>query len=201
MLFRSTYGNGMWVTTLGAVAAPLPLTLMDFKGKKENDNIILQWRTASENNSSRFEIERSPDGINFSTLASVAAAGNSSILRYYEYFDKLALTGKNYYRLKMVDIDGRFTYSRTIMIELTSKTQIVVSNPFSNQITVRFSKPPSGTIQIALADVSGKMIIAKLVKAEQQIQFDISNMHLSKGVYFLKVETANERFTRKLVKQ
>jgi hypothetical protein len=200
-LLVGTYGNGMWTTTLEAVTATLPLTLIDFKGKKENDNVVLQWRTASENNTDRFEVERSPDAINFLRIASVAAAGNSSMIQYYQHADKQAMTGENYYRLKMFDKDGRFTYSSTVMIELSTKPQIVVSNSFSNQITIRFSKPPSGIVHITLVDISGKIITSRMFKTEQQIQLDISNMHLAKGVYLLRIETGNEKFIRKLVKQ
>ncbi len=200
-LLIGTYGNGMLATTLGT-GGTLPLSLVDFRGKEEDDKVILRWRTTSENNTDRFEIERSPNGTNFSKIASVAAAGNSNISRYYQYADKQAIMGENYYRLKMVDSDNRFTYSNIIMIDLTvNKRGIFVSNPFDNQITVRFSKPPSGIIQIALADVSGKIIFSKMVKSEQKIQLDISKINLAQGMYLLKIEADNKTFTWKLLKQ
>jgi hypothetical protein len=90
------------------IATPLPITLLEFKGKLQGENTLLNWSTSSEFNSKNFEIEKSYDGSNFKTIGFVQAAKNSTALRQYNYFDREIAVEKNYYRLKMFDVDGQF---------------------------------------------------------------------------------------------
>lgn len=90
----------------------MPVSLTDFTAALQNNHTLLQWQTASEYKLSHFTIERSVNGNNFSTLSNVAAFGNSNTKINYSTIDYAPLPGTNYYRIKLVDADGQFTYSK-----------------------------------------------------------------------------------------
>ena len=91
---------------------PLPLSLISFTANYRDGSTWLYWQTASEQNSSHFDIERSIDGINFLSIGNVIAAGNSSFIKNYDFNDQHSQKGVNYYRLKMVDVDGKYNFSK-----------------------------------------------------------------------------------------
>jgi len=95
----------------------LPLQLLSFSAAQIKNENILQWSTAKETNTGNFVIERSSDGKNFNQLSLVKAAGTSSTILNYSFYDNTPLHSKNYYRLKMVDKDGRYTYSTIIILQ------------------------------------------------------------------------------------
>ena len=89
----------------------LPVELLDFSAQAEGSTVRLKWATASEYQSAYFEVERSRTGEGFGALGRVAANGNTSEVQYYEFTDDKPLPGLNYYRLRLVDVDGAFSYS------------------------------------------------------------------------------------------
>lgn len=106
-------------TDLGTNVFPttilLPVTLEEFGVKKEGASALLNWKTSSEINAVYFEIQRSADGINFTGVGNKNASGNSADTKIYQYTDPIGnSTGNIYYRLKTVDVDGKFTYSKLL---------------------------------------------------------------------------------------
>jgi hypothetical protein len=120
------------------VTGVLPVTFVSFTGKHLDNKILLQWITASESNSSHFEIERSMDGVNFSTIGTVRAAGNSRQHITYN-FATLAVQGNvHWYRLKQVDKDGKFIYSAIIVIRMNNdQSVLLLPNPVANSLQLR----------------------------------------------------------------
>ncbi|RYY27453.1 MAG: T9SS type A sorting domain-containing protein [Chitinophagaceae bacterium] len=106
----------------------LPTELISFAGKAKADNTLLNWATASESNTDRFVVERSSDGSSFVTVASLRAKGNSNRVQQYTTTVD-AIGGKAYYRLKMVDVDGKFTYSKVITIQAPAKQASISAFP------------------------------------------------------------------------
>jgi hypothetical protein len=96
---------------------PLPVSLLSFTGHSTASANILDWETASETNNSRFELERSSDGLSFSTIASLDGNGSTTEVNTYEYPDNAPFQGMNYYRLKQVDLNGDSNYSSIIAID------------------------------------------------------------------------------------
>ena len=122
----------------------LPVTLVTFNGTLSNSEILLSWKTSSEHGSKYYDIEKSADGSNYHAIGKVTAAGNSSSVNSYNYADK-QVDEFNYYRLKMVDIDGKFTYSSTILVKDVNVSQHVWvdNNPFHNIINIRLGEEPT----------------------------------------------------------
>ena len=90
----------------------VPLNLLSFTGEQKNKTNILHWITSHEQSTSRFDIERSADGIHFFKIGTVAAAGYSNIERHYDFPDAQPMQGNNFYRLQMFDDDGSSVYSK-----------------------------------------------------------------------------------------
>lgn len=201
-LIAGTHGYGMWKTTIPIV---VPVTLINFKGTLQNKNVLLEWSTATEQNSKHFELEKSFNGTDYRRIATVPAAGNSSSLLKYSYLDKEPAVESNYYRLKSVDWDGRKKESNVVLVKKPNAQQgiYVLNNPFTNKITIRFIKPPSGKVKLMLMDISGRLVAnadhTQLV--QQEVSLELSNIGLSKGSYILKVIADGTVFTSKLVRQ
>ncbi|HEY4337952.1 MAG TPA: discoidin domain-containing protein, partial [Puia sp.] len=97
-------------------ASPLPIGLSSFTGKRTGSSVVLQWTTQTEQNAANFVVERSVDGTHFASIATVRAEGNSNTPQDYTATDERPAKGINYYRLRMVDLDGRFSYSPVILV-------------------------------------------------------------------------------------
>ena len=179
----ATHGRGVFTTSLAIV---LPLKLINFSGNLQNQHGVLSWKTASESNTSHFEIEKSTDGQKYSKIGMQRAAGNSSSLKEYGFTDKEIAAAVNYYRLKMVDNDGKFTYSNVVLLRNNSATQIpqVVNNPFKNYLDIRFPKLPTGEVRLQLTSPSGSVVKTQRFASVSQsvLRYNIENgASLSKG--------------------
>jgi hypothetical protein len=172
-----------WVTS----SLVLPVSLVNFSGTKKAGYNSLQWSTASEQNSSYFEVQRSTNGTDFSSIAKVNAAGNSSLVTNYQYNDDQisASSPVYYYRLKMVDIDGSAKYSSIIFIknDISGGLSTVYPNPARNQITINVADQSLINTQVLMSDITGK-VLQRISLNQTSTQVDITNY--VKGVYILK---------------
>jgi hypothetical protein len=125
-----------------ACAALLPIELIEFKSKVLNTDIVLNWVTAAEENNSHFEIEQGFDGITFNSIGKVLGNGTSSRQNYYQFVDNDPISGTNYYRLKQIDFDGRFDYSKILSIQINNNKQSellkIIPNPNNGQFQIQF---------------------------------------------------------------
>ena len=149
--------------------------------KLQND-VILKWATFKESKTKNFEIERKSDNNSFEKIGEVNATGNSANITYYSWTDKYAKEGTNYYRLKIVDFDGKYEYSIVQVIILDHKTDLftVSPNPTKNSVSIE----GVGIIEIKIADNSGKIIYYKQQNSPQGQTFKLNS--LAKGVYFIQ---------------
>lgn len=182
-------------------AVPLPVTLLSFDGRLNNNSILLNWSTSSELNSNYFNLEKSSDGTNFYSIGTVNAAGTSTIQRNYNFTDR-QVNEFNYYRLKMVDIDGHFIYSKTVLIKNPDAKQNVwvVNNPFRTFIQVRFAKTPQQKVQFDLVNMAGVTVYRKETGSSNEIRLDLSTVYLPAGMYMLRTRVDGRLFTHKLAK-
>lgn len=165
----------------------LPLTLVTFEAQLINKDVLLQWSTSSEQNTSHFDIERSADGNNFSVIGNVNAAGNSSSTINYSFPDNDPVTGNNFYRLKMVDIDGHFSYSKTIVVKLENVTSLsIYPNPAKNTLYLHTSGSNESAL-IQIVDLAGKKVKEEKVILTRNTPIDISN--LPKSIYKVIIKT------------
>jgi hypothetical protein len=179
--------------------AVLPVTLIEFKGEINNEVVRLKWSTAQESNSSHFDIEKSADGNSYTRIGTVSAAGNSSIRKNYSYTDPTALSGVNYYRLKQLDLDGRFVYSP--IVRINHETGLVKSfvNPLQGTLSIQLNSTVIATgSEWRLFDMSGKMIRRNRITSpviNEPVEM------LTAGIYVLEINIGEKREIIRLIKQ
>lgn len=165
-------------------AGILPVVLTSFDAALVGNSVYLDWTTSTEINTSHFAIERSVDGAVFETIGNVAASGNSYEPRTYGAVDSRPLFGKNYYRLKMVDIDGSFEYSPIVEVYQTPVTPFVTyPNPTSDLFRMRLEHPRGGAVQVRFTDMMGRTIQAMTWDATPGSELEVPVADWAAGIY------------------
>jgi uncharacterized protein (DUF2141 family) len=160
----------------------MPLHLLSFNGSKQAGYNQLQWQTAGEINTKRFELEMGSDGRNFVKIASISATGSGS--NNYSIIDKAVYSGKVFYRLKMVDADGRFTYSQVIWINNERAGGVsIYPNPVTDVLNINIGNAKILKTNAGVYDANGRLLQTILINSNQQ---QINVQPLAKGVHLIK---------------
>jgi trimeric autotransporter adhesin len=201
----NTFGRFMIAAGLEAT---LPVTLLNFNGVRENQNNLLRWTTATETNSRGFELQRSADGVNFSSIGFIgtkAEGGNSTSTLNYNFTDARTLAGTNYYRLMQIDLDGKTAYSSIVTLK-GDKTNLSISsaypNPTKESVRVIVSSSVVEKANISVTDISGKVVKQLsnvLVAGENNININVSS--LAAGTYYIRLVAGSEVRTTQFIKQ
>ena len=176
--------------------APLPVKLLTFSGTYRNQATTLNWQTANEIDFDHYEIERSSNGSDFASVGTQAARGNNmSTKEEYQFSDNLSNVNGNvfYYRLKMVDIDGKSVYSNVVLIRKDEKSINGISiapNPVVNGMAnIRFTSSTSGAVELRVVDLTGKVVLRQqnqIYEGNNSISLnDLSR--LQPGIYTIQV--------------
>ena len=214
MMSKTALGT---LATLANVSGIVPVELASFTASVTQKGINLEWTTASELNNNGFEIERSVDGNTFVTIGFVEGKGTTTETNYYSFAD-LSLLTENYtiyYRLKQVDFDGNFSYSKTISVEFIMPGDFVLKqnypNPFNPATKIEYQIQEAGLVSLKVYDVMGKEV-ATLVDEEKfagnyEVEFSAIGgsasggdaWNLPSGVYFYRLQTGNFVETKKMM--
>ncbi|GLU56147.1 ice-binding family protein [Dyadobacter frigoris] len=188
--------------TVYAAETPLPVTLTSFTAKiGEMQTILLKWTTTAETNSDRFEIQRSNNGKVWNQLATITAKGESTVLSSYQYTDAKPENGTNLYRLKMIDKDETFAYSRIQSTEfkMLAKTELY-PNPAVDYLTL--SVDDISLIQrIQISNILGANVYdIRKVSSDLSSNLDVKN--LPAGMYIVRVTNNTGKIaSTKILKQ
>jgi len=187
-------GFNFIVTGTAVIEEPLPLQLKSFSGNRQNNHNYIQWETANEINTKTCELERSTDGTNYTKVASLQSAGSGNNM--YVYNDPFVSASKVFYRLKIIDLSGAFTYSQIIWIDAVLKSTIkIYPTQASNVVNIHMGNSNLLNTRALLYDVTGKLLNNILIQNMHQ-QVDISR--LSQGLYILRFEDGPvARFVKK----
>ena len=182
--------NDNSVSTI-AVTQPLPVTLVSFGVQKEGEAAMLKWATTEETNSDHFEIEHSVTGKEWAKIGTVASSGESKTLKSYSFSHNAAVNGgpvagENLYRLRMVDKDQTFAYSRIQSIKLdgVAKDLTVYPNPVVDKLFLRDFKEITS---VQIHSLSGQVIFS----SDKITSGEIGVSELKSGMYIVKVKRAN----------
>jgi protocatechuate 3,4-dioxygenase beta subunit len=179
--------------------AALPLVLLSFNARVENGRPAIWWSTTAENNLSRFVIERSTDGKTFVEAGSLAAK-NSSGTSNYTFTDTVALVVNYYYRLKMLNDDGSFTYSQVVILRMTAGGTIALfPNPAKNKVQLTHPLADNNSYAEVLALDGRQVAYSKLPKGSTSTTIDVQL--LSRGAYLLAFVSSSQRQVVKFIKQ
>ncbi|MEO6683699.1 MAG: M36 family metallopeptidase [Ginsengibacter sp.] len=163
----------------------LPLIWGDFTVTKDGNLATINWSTLQEINTEKFLVERSLDGINFSSIGTVGASGNSNSKVNYKMIDPSPVTGVNYYRIGQVDRDGRISYSdiRSLVFDGNNRAITIAPNPAKDKIVVHLAGNKD-VVQIDLLNTTGQKLATYQVKQEKN---SIDLPVLAPGVYYIRV--------------
>lgn len=175
----------------------LPLTWKSFTAKLQQESVLLTWETANEINNDHFEVEHSTDGINFSKIGEVTA-GNT--IYHFTHNDPAA--GKNYYRIKQVDKDGKFSYSSVQLVAVNSDSKVsVYPTLVTNELTISINDQLFGQGKLMIRDMTGRTIYHADISSNNYLSIAAQNW--SSGIYQVDVfDKAGSRIvSKKIVKQ
>jgi hypothetical protein len=186
-------------------ATTLPVELVQFVATLNPDGTVkLSWATAQEMNSASFDIERSADLTSWNKIGNVIAKGYSSTTTNYSFTDQFPLAGTGYYRLKMIDLDGKFLYSEVVSVSSDQNSQplVVYSNPFIDQIRVKVNVDRAENLLFTVSDIVGKTYLKQSYNAQAGDNLvDLVPAGAASGMYILHIEGSTYAQTVKLVKQ
>lgn len=205
LVFPSTSYSGSFSTTgpfffsnSGSGTGILPLTLVSFNSSLQSQGVILSWRTENEANINSFEIESKGDGnTDWQTLGTThsMAAGEGGYT--YTFTDRAKLNGDRYYRLKIVERDGKFGYSKVLFVGSAQNGTISIA-PTLAYSTVNVHLPASGQAQISIFNTFG-LLVKTMTTATDSFNIDVSG--LNRGEYFLKATQGKNSYTTKFIRQ
>jgi hypothetical protein len=181
--------NGTVILT--SVITPLPIELVLFTGHTEGTANKLIWITMTESNNAYFNLERSADGINFTSFDKINGAGNSTSEHDYSDYDYQSFAGITYYRLKQTDNNGRITYSQIISLDNqlnNISVDNVYPNPTNDYLNFDFTTPLKGTIHTQLFAFTGQLVVDNIqpvTEGKSVIKTNISNC--ARGIYTLRI--------------
>ncbi len=176
----------------------LPIIYSKFSATQTKEYITLNWQTTTELNNKYFAVERSSNAVNYTAVAQVNSIASGAAVQDYAYTDKLPLAGTNYYRLKQVDKDGKFSYSKTVSIGYIKPGSIqLFPNPAKDKLTVK-GLNAAITSTIAVLDIQGKQLLQFTAKAAA---YSFSIGSLAPGTYMVWVKDVNGTAVEKFVKQ
>lgn len=179
------------------IGTPLPVSWMYFNANRSAETVLLKWATAMEENNDRFVIERTNAQGVFEAIDSLNGEGNASQQRQYQYIDRNAPSRSVQYRIKQVDIDGRFSYSAIVQLQAsaTSGKLTVYPNPARDQVYVK-GLPVSEVSTVTVLDLAGKSVLKTTMKAGESINIS----KLIPGQYLIRIQNKEATQVLKLVK-
>ena len=177
----------------------LPVHLLSFTGSRRNDVSQLGWQVSNEVNTEEYVVERSSDGRQFYTVGTVTAIATDAAVYSYSFTDVTPLAGINFYRLKIIDRDGKTTYSAIVKTNFETGWQVTVSpNPAKNVLYLQSSQ--AGKITVSLYDAAGKKVtqfIALSFAAGEVKQLSLTG--ITKGLYTIESQSGTMRTVSKLI--
>jgi hypothetical protein len=181
-------------------AFPLPVTVTELKASQNNGAIEVAWKVNGEYNLYKYEVEKGADGSFFNNIGNVIASGRNN----YLITDRQPFTGSNYYRLKMIDRDGRFKYSSIVKVVISNKGQSIslYPNPVYNSVfNLQLNNVPKGKYQLLIYSNSGQLVVTRNVdhadgSAGQTIQLPTT---ITKGIYSVKLKVGEMLFNQQLI--
>jgi hypothetical protein len=193
------------------LTATLPVKWLSFTGKNVNNDVQLDWQTAQEINNKCYEIERSANNQNFTKIGTVKGRANSNTVSKYSYLDDFnnwdkttALTDNIYYRLKQIDLDDQYHYSKTISVKAPFlATMNLYPNPFNESLFLKVnSNELNQVFSVQIIDLLGREVLNKsFTNDSKQFDYEITDLKaLNTGIYFVKISYNGEVITLKAIK-
>ncbi len=186
---------------LRLTSTTLPVEMVDFSASPKEDKVLLEWTTASEVNNDYFEIYHSSDGLNFDPISKIDGQGTSQSFENYEYTHESAVAGINYYKIKQVDFDGSFDFSKVVVAKLRSLDFATnwTPNPFETSIHLNLDEAFDQNTPIEIFDLRGALVYSGLLE-RGQTQKTLNLNTLPSGVFIIVLKNKHVSTSHKIVK-
>lgn len=199
--FTATFTGGFSGFGGGNPSNPFPVEFLEFTAIPNGNQVDLAWITAWEINNDRFEIERSADGEIFQKVGFVKGQGDTQEEIRYEFTDYQPFSGRNFYRLRQVDIDGSFAFSDVVEVTLATEIAMNISpNPFDDFLMISGYSPRRSEWKFELLTQDGKSIITHNLIEEGNWEKRIPVPTLPHGIYLYRISGERESFSGKLIR-
>lgn len=182
---------------------PLPVHFISFTAERLASGVLLKWTTAEEVNNDHFDIQRSPDGIQFTDIGRVNAQAPGQNVYNYEFVDNSLAVGRNYYRLQQVDKDGTKSYSVVVSVVNATTTETnmqVYPNPAYSFATVRCKTLANKSAWFEITDSKGALISRQRINLDAAGEWKLKQLP-ARGVYVLRISDDNNHYHQSLVVQ
>jgi hypothetical protein len=190
---NNQYGWGILNALEAVNYFPTPVELTSFTAAIINNKVNLEWTTATEKNNRGFEIEKRFGDNNFKTIGFIQGQGTKNSPSSYSFIDETSAFGKTVYRLKQIDLDGKYTFSNEITIDVPAAGDFVLQqnypNPFNPSTIINYSIPYASNVKIALYDILGNQVkvLADEYKTAGNYSYTLNAAGLSSGIYFVRL--------------
>jgi uncharacterized repeat protein (TIGR01451 family) len=194
---------------IGEEGAPMPVTMTSFLAtlSSNKQNCLLKWNTESETDNAYFEVQRSNDGVHFEYRGKVAGNGTTSLTKQYDYNDEInGLFNVIYYRLKIIDKVGKYSFSKIIALKIngtnTNEQLNVYPNPFYSDIKIELLGARKETGVIRFITFEGKEVLSRSIEVDKGNNIIVLKdlNYLPRGNYILEVTTSSTKMIRKIIK-
>ncbi len=184
----------------------LPVELISFSAVNHNNNVELSWKTATETNNKGFEIQRSSQNKDWKVLSFINGNGSSNDAHFYKYSDNNLENGFYNYRLKQIDLDGTFKYSKIISVNVNQSINSYnlaqnYPNPFNPSTVINYSIPEKSFVQLNIYNLLGQKVQSLINEVKEagiyKVVFNASK--LSSGIYFYELNTPNQKIIKKMI--
>jgi hypothetical protein len=194
IILRNNYNSG------------IPVELYSFNAAHNDNNVLLTWQTATETNNKGFEVQRKSASDEYLILGYLKGYGTTTISHNYNYSDKDVPSGNYTYRLRQIDYNGSFEYSKEIDVQVTEipkefSLEQNFPNPFNPATTIKFSVPEEQIVEIKIFDVLGNEVagIIKELFTPGSYEREWNAGKISSGVYYLRMTAGEFNKTRKMI--
>ncbi len=206
-LFSLNPGDDITTIDAGLTFGALPAEWLSFTVKHRGSHNQLNWSTATEVNTHYFEIEKAINNTSyFESIGKISAAGNVNSIQNYETPDyDIEVSGTYYYRLKLVDLDGKISFSDIVSVRIKNESQIVFElypNPSSDVVNFDLDIKNREKVNVSIWDISGKLIDANAISKELETGTHTESFSVSRipeGVYTLKINIGKQNYQKKLI--
>lgn len=187
------YGYGIVDALAAYESLRIPVSLVSFSASITENGIQLNWETATETNNSGFEVQRSANNSVWQSIGFVEGNGSSTEINTYSFTDTEPMNGKNFYRLKQIDLSGTFNYSSVLEINTDTpqeyKLQQNYPNPFNPGTTISFIIPEESDVTVKIYDATGELVrlLVSAHLSQGQHQYYFASDNLASGTYFATI--------------
>lgn len=198
-------GSALVTTNCSGCSVAMPVTYANFRAQPQEKGVRLEWQTASEIHHSHFIVERSGNALDFLPISGnvIDPFGTRNELKTYRYIDEGVSLGTFYYRLKQVDNDGSFAYSKILSVSLGDQTRPirVFPNPVVSQLTIELDMEETGPVDTELSDINGiQWLNQRNQKTGRNHTHALNVQTIPPGLYLVSVRIENRYFIQKITK-